>query len=235
MSEDERLARLVSELSAHEGYATGPRRFSRPVSDDDAAAIAAALAEEMEHGTRLRAELARQEGLTIACQAGCNACCEVMVMVYRPEALLIARWLSRPENQAIKEAFLAAYGPWRAAVGDAPERLTAHFVKGEQAAFDALHMAHWRRRVQCAFNQDGNCTIYEVRPIGCRNALALGTSDRCRADAERPAETLAFKPLDEFMKSATRLLRATHNATTRERHHLESVCSAVYRILTEEA
>jgi hypothetical protein len=226
-----RLARLVEQLASDARYASGNKRFPGRVTRGDAAAIAAALAEEVDAGTAARAEAARAQGYRIACESGCNACCEVLVLVYEPEAVAIARWLRQPENAEARGAFLAAFDAWRARVGDLPERLTALFVKGDTAAFDALGVDAWRARVLCAFNRDGRCAIYPVRPLGCRNAHALDTNQRCVAD-QAPAAALAFVPLDDLMKSATRLLRAAHNAMTDRRHAIESVCVAVHRLLT---
>ena len=69
-----------------------------------------------------------------------------------------------------------------------------------------------------------------MRPLGCRNAHALDTNERCVAD-RAPAAALEFVPLDRLMQSATRLLRAAHNAMSERRHGLESVGVAVHRLL----
>ncbi|MSP60939.1 MAG: hypothetical protein EXR72_11460 [Myxococcales bacterium] len=233
-TDDARLGELAAELAGKASYATGARPFPRPVGDEECSALAAALAAQVDLGTAARARVASESGFTIACREGCNACCEVMVMVYRPEALAIARFLDRPENAAARAAFLAAYRPWRVAVGDAPERLTDRFVAGDPVGYDALHLLQFRRRVLCAFNHEGRCTIYPVRPLGCRNALALDTHELCAADhpSGRAPAALAFVPLDRFMQSATKVLRAAHNANrpSEERHRQESVCVAVHRI-----
>jgi Fe-S-cluster containining protein len=234
MPDADRLARLVTELGADERYAVGSRRFPLPVSDDEGVAIAAALAEEFDHGCEERARLAAAQGLTIYCHAGCSSCCDILVMAYRPETLAIARFLRRPENAAAREGFLRRYSAWREASGDVPERLSALFVAGKQAAYDALHTEHFRRRIRCAFNEEGRCTIYPVRPIACRNAHALDTDSQCVADPPegRPAAAVDFVPLSRFMKDALRILRATHNATTTRRHEQESICAAVHRSLS---
>ena len=236
MADDaERLARLVSELAADPRYAVGSRRFPSAVSDDDAVAIASELAAEFDGGVEKRAQLAERANLHIYCKSGCTNCCCVLVMVYRPEALVIARWLAKPENAAAREAFLAAYPTWRAAAGDAPEQLTRLFVKGDGKSYDARHQDHFRKRLLCAFNHDGKCAIYPVRPIGCRNAHALDTDAYCCADPPdgKRAAAVAFVPLDQFLQSATRLMRAAHNANAKSqaRHHLVSVCDAVKRLL----
>lgn len=231
MPDETRLARLVSELGADPRYATGSRRFPLHISSEEAIAIAAALAEEFDLGSQERAALAARQGLQIYCKAGCSTCCEIMVMCYRPEALAIAAWLNQPENQATRERFLAAYPAWRAAVGDTPERLTRRFASGAQAEYDALHMEQWRKRVLCAFNHEGRCTIYPVRPLACRNAHALDTDAFCRADAPHPAAAVDFVPLSRFLKDATRILRAAHNATSSRRHEQQAVCAFVHSLL----
>lgn len=231
MLDENRLTRLVTELAADPRYATGSRRFPLPISSEEAIAIAAAFAEEFDAGTSQRAALAARQGLAIYCKAGCSTCCEIMVMIYRPEALAIAAWLKQPENQEARAQFLAAYPAWRAAVGDTPERLSRLFAAGQQTEYDALHLEQWRKRVLCAFNRDGKCTIYPVRPLACRNAHALDTDANCRADSPRPAAAVSFVPLARLLKDATRVLRAAHNATTPRRHEQQSICAFVHSLL----
>src|SRR5258708_1191691 len=100
------LEHLMTELDANEGYAIGTTRFPGSVSDADAAEIAEAFANEVDVGTARRAELAEASGHHIYCKAGCNDCCTVLVMVYRPEAIRIAQFLEQPENAAARGAFL---------------------------------------------------------------------------------------------------------------------------------
>ena len=171
--------------------------------------------------------------LHIHCKPGCNACCVVMVMIYRPEALASAAWLSQPENHATRDAFLAAYPAWREKVGNTPERLSQLFAAGQQASYDALQLAQWRKQTMCAFNREGSCSIYPVRPISCRNAHALDTAENCPPDAPVPPAAVSFVPLERFLKDATRILRAAHNATTARRHEQQSVCAFVHTVLAE--
>ena len=54
-------------------------------------------------------------------------------MIFRPEAVQVARWLEQPEHAAAREAFLAAYPDWKQRVGDTPAKLSALFSDGESA------------------------------------------------------------------------------------------------------
>src|SRR5215470_17421525 len=113
----------MDDLVSNDGFVTGRRRYLRTVTPGDAADIATHLHGQVDRGTRARADVARRDGVVLACKLGCTGCCEELVLVKLPEALAVARWLLLPENAAARATFLAGYGRWRAAVGDAPERL----------------------------------------------------------------------------------------------------------------
>ena len=229
-----RLEQLVSELSSDPRYAVGTKRFARPIGDAEAVEIVSALAEEFDEGVRIRAAHAEQQGLRIHCHPGCSSCCAILVTCYLPEALRIAAYLKQPEHAEEKAAFLAAYPTWKQQTGSASERVMAAFAQGQQATLDAVHLEHFRRAIPCAFLRDGQCSIYPVRPLGCRNAHALDTSAHCVADPPggKPAAAADFVPLTRLLKNATQLFHAIHNAKSSERHGQKSVCVAVYELLT---
>lgn len=231
MLDTERLARICDELITDPAYARGKKRYATPVSTEETIAIAQALAEEVEEGVAARDAQAERQGFRVVCQKGCNSCCNVLVVCYQPEALRIVEFLRKPEQAQTLAAFLSAYGPWKAQAGDVPERAQRAFVEGDQAGYDELHQNHFRRAIPCAFLVDGVCSIYPIRPIGCRNAHALDTNARCVADPPEPAQALDFVPLARIVHRATQLLHALHNVKSRERHGQKSVCVAVHELL----
>ena len=151
-------------------------------------------------------------------------------MVYRPEAARVARWLDRPENAEARAAFRAAYPAWRDRQGDTPARLSATFVNHPDRYVDA-HKAAWGRRILCAFNVDGACSIYPVRPTVCRLAHALDTAEHCHAGAAQPAHRATFVPLDQFVARTRTLLAAAHHAARGPKARVEALCAVVYELL----
>lgn len=228
-----RVQALFDELLADPGYAGGERRFPRRLSRDEAAELAQGLAEQVDRGCQARAEVARKQSLPIVCALGCSGCCEELVMVYQPEAIAVTRWLMRPENQAARDAFLSAYPAWKAAAGNTPAQMSDCGARGDNTGYMKLHVAHWRKRVLCAFNQGGACSIYPVRPLACRNAHAVETSALCSGanDGSRPAQRLEFAPLDDYMKSSQKALRAAHHALGEARNRPAALCDAVFHQL----
>ena len=231
---DKRLRALFEELISNPGYVTGRRSFPRTPTPDDALAIAGELQAELDVGAAAREQAARRRHQPLACGPGCNACCTEMVMVYRPEALRIARGLDEPAQAAIKAQFLAAYPAWKARVGDDAEQLAARFTSSDQPGFQEAFTAQWRKGILCAFNHDGLCTIYAVRPLICRNGHAVGTAEHCAGDDPSgvPAMRMASPNLDAWIERARSGMVAAHNAIGGPKQRPASVVQAVSELLT---
>jgi Fe-S-cluster containining protein len=184
------------------------------VSTDDAAAIAGHFHVQADRGAAALVEVAKKLEVTIACHEGCNGCCHEMVMVRDPESIAVAKWLARPEQAETLNAFLEEYPAWRSKVGDAPERLAALLKGGDQEAYNAAHREQWRKAVLCAFNKDGRCLIYEVRPMACRHAHAVGTAEHCHPSDTSgvKAQQIAFVPVDELLAMSRRVMRAAERS-----------------------
>ena len=226
------VERLIGELAADlEGYAT-KRKFPRKLPLQEAAEVAAFLHEQVDAGVETRAQAIARAGAKLACARGCNGCCEEPIMVFRPEAARIAHWLARDENADVKAAFLAAYPAWKANIGDVVDKLSELF-ETDAAHYTAHHIEAWRKGVVCAFNRDGDCTVYPVRPVVCRVGHALDTSEHCNGASEAGATRATFVPLDNFVARSRALLRATHNATEGSRGRPQSLPHAVYAMLQD--
>ncbi|HMG21314.1 MAG TPA: hypothetical protein VK607_08365 [Kofleriaceae bacterium] len=228
--DDTQLDQLVHELTSDPAYATGERRFGRRVSLEDAARIAGRLQDEVDRGVDARAEMIAAQGWEVACKRGCNNCCEEPIMIFRPEAARVARWLDRPENAEVRAAFRAAYPAWRDRQGDTPARLSATFANHPESYVQA-HKDAWAKRILCAFNVDGACSIYPVRPINCRTGHALDTSEHCHGGATHPAHRVTFVPLDQFVARTRKLLAAAHHAARGPKGRVEALCNVVYELL----
>ncbi len=233
--DDRYLAQLLTELASDPAYHTGRRAFPRTIDAEDAMVIAGSLQAEVDRYIAERDRLAAAKGVTIACTRGCSACCAHLVMVYAPEAIRVAAWLSLPHNAAIKAAFLAKVPEWREGAGDAPQRMSDLIASEDHNGRVEAHLEHFRKGVMCAFNgSEGQCTIYPVRPVACRNAHAVDTPDNCRPDAKTGiphVRMFHFLPLDEFVQRARLLERATHHAVGAEKLRPTALCEAVYQLL----
>lgn len=117
--------------------------------------------------------LARQEGAKIECGAGCNACCHQSVEVSIPEAILVSLQVADPAD------------PRRAAISEA--------VTAESTLSRADRL---RTRRACPLLVDGNCSVYENRPLLCR--ATLSPSRQSCYDALRGAAFPQQYPVPQF-------------------------------------
>jgi Fe-S-cluster containining protein len=106
------------------------------------------LADEVWANVRADAEAASQR--SIACAAGCAACCNQQVALAPVEAAAIAQYVARHFTDEEDTALVARL------------RGLDAVTRGKTA----LERAHLRQ--PCAFLVDGRCSIYPVRPLRCR-------------------------------------------------------------------
>lgn len=131
-----------------------------------------------------------------ACRAGCSSCCYLAVSITPPEAILIAEHLREelsPEAFELKRARVAAFS----------RRVSELTLEGRA-----------RARVPCALlGDDGACTIYAARPLGCRGwtSFSRAECDAALAAGEPghsgPMDHVAFAAasgVSEGLRSAAR-------------------------------
>jgi hypothetical protein len=109
---------------------------------------------------------------TVACRAGCDACCHVPVGLLAHEVLIAAQYVQTHYSPADLEALIARAAEHRAAF--------AGKSNGERMLL----------RTPCVLLREGSCSIYEARPEACRshhsnNAVACRTNlDSGREDID---------------------------------------------------
>ena len=89
----------------------------------------------------------------------------------------------------------------------------------------------WRNRRTQVHGRDLRSRVAEL--LG--DTHALDTDAHCTVDPPdgKPPAALGFVPLENLLRDARRILRATHNATTTRRHEQTSICVAVHTHLTK--
>ena len=209
---------------------TVPRRFGMDLGE--AVALTTVLTDQLEAAIEARADLLAQNGDRIACGRGCNACCHTIAVATEPEVVRIARWLDEPAQADVRAAFLAAYPVWRERLGPALDDVTRVIDRATAEDSDRAFAAAFQRRALCAFNQDGACTIYPVRPALCRNAFALDTSERCGPDGGGEARYYRHEPTEALLSTVQGILGVAHAALRRGAPR-EPLCVAVARRLDD--
>lgn len=225
-----RLAKLVQEIA--DRNKAGPVPI---ITAEDAVTILTALHQEMDDATASRAEFAAADGLHIACEKGCSGCCENTIITTDPEAMVVAAWLQEAAQHEAKSTFKANYRRWRERVGNRLNKLAIYLSVGSMDEYEKLLLELWRERVMCAFNRDGACIIYPVRPNVCRSCHALDTAQHCRGDdpdGGRPT-IIEFPALNDFMKRIRPLTHSLHLAVRGDEIGPAPLCATVHRLIGE--
>lgn len=111
----------------------------------------------------------KKDTLNIACKQGCDACCKTLrVEILPAEAFLLAT--------KIKSNFTKEH------IDNLKIKLK---INAEKSKHKSL-LEHINEKIECAFLDNGECSIYNYRPYKCRAFLARDLSfcliDNCKTD-----------------------------------------------------
>ncbi len=125
-------------------------------------------------------EEASEAGKPVSCRAGCGVCCRQVVPVSEPEARYVAELVAAmPEERRarVEERFRAAI----AALGeDLVARLRDTVSLRPIETRREIGLEYFRKGVACPFLENESCSIYEHRPLSCREYLVSSPPEGCR-------------------------------------------------------
>lgn len=137
-------------------------------------------------------QVAEAEGNTVSCREGCAHCCRQLVPMSALEALEIADWIDElpPAEQAALRARFEATERQLSFLGLSTD---ADFMNGlEQPQLREYAEKYIAAYIDCPFLAQERCTIYEIRPMACREYLVTSPAENCR----RPSpETIRRMPV----------------------------------------
>lgn len=131
-------------------------------------------------------------GAPVSCRSGCGACCRQHVPVTHSEARRISSLVaSLPESRRriIESRFAAAVSKLHetglfdiltGAADPGPE-----YVK-------SLAFRYFDLGIACPFLENESCSIYEDRPLRCREYLVTSPAALCAAPEGQPVRTIPF-------------------------------------------
>jgi Fe-S-cluster containining protein len=147
------------------------------------------------------------KGLQIACQKGCHAaCCRYLISVSVPEALImVTETAALPKDE-------------RNRIINSCRKTSSHIQLQMEKANIAGHgniarknLLAWYRElnISCPLLENNCCTIYDRRPIVCRECLAVGSPDQCRVDTQVQTHIrLPIHPANVLMQLTQQLFAA---------------------------
>jgi Fe-S-cluster containining protein len=124
-------------------------------------------------------EAAELSGAVVSCRAKCSACCYQAVPVSEAELYFLAELVNampEPRRSQVRARFDNAYEHFSSSgwFGDLRSGKGRTWEGAEELVLD-----YFRQRVPCPFLEDSMCSIYEHRPIACREYLAVSDPENC--------------------------------------------------------
>jgi Fe-S-cluster containining protein len=129
-------------------------------------------------------ESIRSDGGRIPCHRGCSACCSSLVPLSVPEAFRLRKVIlamPEPHRQLTEQSCLLVA---QRILKRKPPQQFVERTKGAppNSLAKSNIVASWYRNLNlaCPFHYKGVCTIYEKRPLACREHFVKGSARACR-------------------------------------------------------
>lgn len=152
--------------------------------------------------SEMTVERAARAGKPLSCHDGCGACCRHAVPIAPAEARLLSEWMAAMPGErrsVLRERF-------RRAAERLEESGIAQEIRdargggdsgsgsggGGRAAMHDLGMRYFALGIACPFLEEERCSIYEIRPMRCREYLVVSPAENCAEPASH--EIVSVKP-----------------------------------------
>jgi Fe-S-cluster containining protein len=120
-------------------------------------------------------------GKAISCRAGCGACCRQLVPISLFEAEALSQWLQTlPEDRlaALRDRFGRALTDLRNA--GVINGIFDGSSDGDKSTRKQLGIDYFHAGVPCPFLENESCSIYNIRPLICREYLVTSPPIFCQ-------------------------------------------------------
>ncbi len=120
-----------------------------------------------------------RSGNSISCKKGCGACCRQLVAISEVEARRLRKVLEEtpePRRSELRRRFSAAHQRLEQA------GLMPRLQLNEQLNDDkylSLATEYFEQKIACPFLEQESCSIYDERPITCREYLVTSPAENC--------------------------------------------------------
>ena len=146
-----------------------------------------------------------EQGRLISCRKGCGACCRQLVPITPAEARRlheVVQAMPEPRRSRVRERFEGART--RFAATDMLHRVR-HLHCHDETSRRALGIDYFRHGVACPFLEHESCSIYDERPLACREYLVTSPVSHCSTPS---AESVQCVPMPVDVSRALGQLQA---------------------------
>lgn len=129
--------------------------------------------------------LNRKQGKTVPCTKGCSTCCSYLVPLSIPEVIHFFEEVEAMPNDQASEVWEQTLFAARQLLSNGPSEQGS-----DEEILDAL--SHWysNQKIECPFLKNKLCSIYNQRPLACREHLVTTPALWCMPDYVKQIERI---------------------------------------------
>ena len=125
----------------------------------------------------------RENGKIVSCRKGCSACCSYLIPLSVPEVFRLRKELLAMPTERATVVLESCFEAAKTILSKRLERFDAEGLAGnQQSQIDRLSKWYTELKLACPFLLDDLCTMYEQRPLACREHIVTGSLVSCKAE-----------------------------------------------------
>jgi len=143
---------------------------------------------------RQTTESLSEQGTPVTCVKGCSACCRYLVPLSVPDVFRITEELLDVSAECGSAILQSSIEAAKAIIGSRPEfGGSGECPSDEEGTSDFMEdVNEWYSGLEldCPLLRDRLCTIYDNRPLACREHIVTGSTDLCRSGEDYESQVV---------------------------------------------
>jgi len=123
----------------------------------------------------------RKNGQSVPCRKGCSACCNYLIPLSVPEVFRLREELLETPADYSRQILQSCLGRAERLLDNKPPIFSLkNSSKSARAQISRIGKWYGGLKLTCPFLSDGLCTLYEQRPIACREHIVTNSAVLCQ-------------------------------------------------------
>lgn len=125
-----------------------------------------------------------KDGKFAPCRKGCSACCSYLIPLSVPEVFRLRQEVLAMPTDCGRAILRSCLGTAKQILDNMPKNFETNDPTKTNGQIQTRRLSRWYSGLKlfCPFLSDGLCTIYEQRPIACREHMVTGSALLCEAE-----------------------------------------------------
>jgi len=131
-------------------------------------------------------------GIFVPCRKGCSACCNYLIPLSVPEAFRLREEVLAMPTEQSRDVLQSFLDTAKIILNEKPKIFKANESPETNCQTQLIELSKWYAslKLTCPFLSNNLCTLYEQRPVACREYIVTGSALLCNDELSDESQTV---------------------------------------------